>query len=581
MRKLFFVIPILLIILLTNCSDNITQPQTKIRNLVVITDNEIGTELVVNILAGVNANFDDVQVDFIQTKAFDIAQGGFLLETAFDNYGDDTYFLAIVEPGTDSKRMALRIGNKRLLVPDNGLATRILNKYKIDEINYAENSSVIGGNKIEDTKYEVFYREATVSLLKNISISDFGTHVAAPVKIEINEPQKINDTFVGEILMTDNFGNCVTNITSEFLTDLKQGDLLKFTTSNNTFFVKYGLTYSSSPTNQNVAFCNGSKRLEVAVNYGDLSNRYSLAAGTKIEVVKTKVKVGILRYNQSELSNNIVALTKLSMFEQGFIEASNIEFIEKNANGDNNNFQNLITDLLNQNIDLIIPVSTPATQAAVKYIPESIPIVFTYVTSPNFSGILTKRGNITGVSDATNFDDYMSFVLELFPNMNTAGRIYNPTESNSAYSQTKFEELASLYNLTLYTKDVQSETDITNAYNYLKNNDFKTILIAADNTMNSGMAVLSTLASADKIAVIGDSKENTQDGALASIAIDYDLLSNSTGKLASAIILGEAASSKPIVYFNSTIVSINKKTANEIGYSFSQAIINKAKTIIE
>jgi putative tryptophan/tyrosine transport system substrate-binding protein len=373
----------------------------------------------------------------------------------------------------------------------------------------------------------------------------------------------------------------MTNIPNSMLNIFNQGDLLKIETDNYSFFFTFGTTYSSVPVNQNVGFPDETGRLLLAVDFGSIRERYNLSAGTNIKISKYSVKIGILKYNESAVVNDIVEEMKTELGNLGFSVGKNIIYIEKNAQGNISNLTGLVNELLNDNIDIIVPVSTPASQAAVNLVPVSIPIIFTYVTDPESAGILDKRKGVCGLSDATNFKDYLDFVKRVLPSLKTAGRIYNPSESNSLYAQNQLESQKNFYGYNFQIATVGSTSDINNAYNLIKDKNIEAILIVADNTMSLGMAQLVSLANQDKIPVIGDSYEHSEHGALAAISVDYSELAKATGDFVSSVIRGVEPESIGVKRLSTNVISVNKKTAKDINFTLPDDLIKDAKFIYE
>ena len=566
------------------CTDNNTTNVIGFeRTLVIITDHVPESETILGIMGAVKQNYPEVDIQFIKNKSFDIFESGYLLELTSQVYPDNTCYAILVDPGADSKKIAFQSGNKLVLAPDNGSTTKMRIVFPPASIHYVDNVTIFNGNysKITDVPSDIFYRDAILNLLSGKPVSTFGSVCTNPVELQIQNPTEIDNVISGQILLTDNFGNCTTNITKQFTAKFQQGDLLEFNSDDITFYAKFGLSYSSVAINENVAFINSKGNLEVAVNYGNISDRYNLNGGDIITLKKAKIIAGILRYNSSELVDNIILGMKAELTAKGFIEGKDIEYIEKNAQGDISKFPSLISELLSGNVNIVIPVSTSASQAALQYFPSEIPIVYTYVTSPEFAGLINKRINTTGLSDATNFDDYLKFVKELVPNLQKVGRIYNPAEANSAFSQDRFNSLGNFYGISYDNEIVSSENQITSAFNSLKTRGITTILIAADNTLNLGMKNLAELCKSNNAILIGDSEENVTDGALASISVDYDMMSKATGVTAGNVILGSPADKIAIQRFPTSVITLNQSTANAIGFTFSQEMKSKAHKIIQ
>lgn len=580
----YIVVVLLSALLFVACGDNVTNNYFGYeKTLVLISDNSQESEVILNIIGAVKKDFPEVEIVFFKNKDFDIFESGVMLERAVKTFPDNSHFAVIVDPSVNSKKIVIQARNRKILLPDNGSASRVLNNLNSTNIHYVDNINLFGTEykELSEVPYDKFFRDAILNMLSDKPISSFGATCDNPLLNEINISKLENGVLSGQILMSDNFGNCETNINKELLQSFSIGDLLEINSNSKKFFAIFGTGYSSVNVGENVLFVNSLGRIEMSVNFGSLINRYELKSGDLISIKKGIVRVGILRYNSSDLVDNIIIGMKAEMSTRGFIEGKNILYFEKDAKGELSKLPNLVKELLSENINLMIPVSTPASQAAAQHTPIDIPIVYTYVTSPEFAGLIGKRINICGLSDATNFDDYLKFVKEIVPDIKIAGRIFNESEPNSAYSQGRFNTLGNFYDITYENQVVSSVQEIPSAFQNLVSKNINTILIAADNTLNLGFKDLSTLCISNKIILIGDSEENSEDGALASISVDYNMLSKSTGETAKNVILGKNPDDIPIKRFPTSKITLNKKTANMISYIFSNDLLGKASRIIE
>jgi ABC-type uncharacterized transport system substrate-binding protein/S-adenosylmethionine hydrolase len=583
MRILFSAVLVLFIASLFGCTEqNNTVNNGFKRNFVLIGDMDASSDMVLLISGEIRKQYTDVNVVYIQSRMFDVAEASYVLESAFNNYPNDTYFCAAVDPGSTSKKLYFESEGRKIIVPNNGIATRIIKHHQTANLKFIDNISIFNGyDNLESIPYETFYSKSVLKMLNNDTPSDFGSECNNPVLLEDIEPSSDGVSVKGQILYVDNFGNCISNIDTKLTTMFKTGDYILLKSSGKKIYLKYGVSYSSVGLNQNVCILNSSKRIEFAVNYLDFSNRYDIHAGEPVEISKAVFNVGFLRLNNSSLSKSIMDKAKARLSTFGLIDGININYYERNAESDVSKYQSLIQDLINNNPNIIIPISTSASQAVIKYVPDSIPVVYTYVTSPEFAGILNKRLHVTGLSDATNFDDYLKFAKELFPDLTTAGRIYNPSEPNSAFAEEQFNLLSQFYSINYENETVSNVESINAAYQNLKIKSIKHFLIAADNTLNLGMKQLTSMAITDKSFVIGDSRENVYDGALAAIAVNYDELSDATGDYILSVLLGIEPDTMPLKKFHTSDVSINQKTAEAIGYQFPSSVLNKAAYIVK
>ncbi|MCG6189935.1 SAM-dependent chlorinase/fluorinase [Maribellus maritimus] len=564
-----------------SCSEDLTKNElVDSPSVVLISDNVESSDIIINVMGSIRKIYKNAYIDYIKTKSFDLYEATYHLEVAAKSYPDNTYFVVIVEPGAGSGRMVCKDNSgRRYLIPDNGVASRLMLNGELSEFYSVTNSDVLEGGNYQNMSIENFYSSATVALLEDKHLSNFGEILNSPETIEISQPNKNRTTITGQILYIDNFGNCHSNVSNDLMSEFDLDDLLKIEINGEkTFFAKLGTTYSSVGNSQNVGFIDASLKLRLAVNVGDLSLRYAINAGDKIKITKSSARIGILYFNKSSVATSITEGMKEKLSELGLSETNFIQFIERDADNDASRLFDLVQEILDADVDVFLSVSTPASQAAVNNVPEKIPLVFTYVTDPKSSGILNTRGNLTGLSDATNFNDYLSFVKRIMPNLKNAGRLYNPYESNSAFAQSQLVSLMRFYNLNFTSVGIPSINAVYEGYWSLANNsNIDAILVAADNTVSDGMTELTSLAIKDKIPVIGDSFQHCEDGALASISIDYEKLASSTGERIANVLLGADPDEEEIKYFSTDVIALNTKTAADIGFTIPSEILSEAK----
>jgi len=265
--------------------------------------------------------------------------------------------------------------------------------------------------------------------------------------------------------------------------------------------------------------------------------------------------------------------------ELGLIDGQTATVIEKNAEGDISAFTSLIQELVDEGADVIIPVSTPATQAAVRQVPSKIPIVFTYVSSPTTSGILNVREKVSGLSDATDFDQYCKFIQELIPGVSTIASIYNANEANSVFTQNSLINIVPSFGMSYVSKSVTSYSEILPRIKEVNDLNINVLVIIADNLMNNSILHIAGNSIYYKLILLSDATDNVKNGALAALSVDYDKLAIASGDFAYDVILGMNPDDKPIKYLSSEVISINTHTASAIGFQFPASILAKARYV--
>ncbi|MBN1153660.1 SAM-dependent chlorinase/fluorinase [candidate division KSB1 bacterium] len=558
----------------------ITPEEKPERILVLITDFAPDSDVVIRFTGRVLSEFSDISVEYIQARPHSIKESAYIVQSAVESYPSGTFFTAIVEPDAADARMIFEIPtDKTILIPDNGLASRLFHSTAPNDIFKVENASVLNGLDPVDLTFAEIYTEATCSMLAGTPLAEFGGVLSDPVKWDIQDAARMGDIIQGEILFSDNFGNCITNITDSLLTGFSQQSLLQVCADSDSFYVTLGSNYASVPVGENVAFVNSTRRLELAVNNDALTQRYQIGAGTPILIEPTTVRIGILQYNNSSISDAIVVGMKLRLDELGLDEQSNTIFIERSAMGDATVLPGLIDEMVTTGIDVLVPVSTPASQAAVQHAPSSVPIIFTYVTDPASAGILDQRDDVTGLSDAINYSQYLQFVKRLLPSLTIAGRIYSEHESNAVFAQSQLVALGPIFGIEWKSATVTGIGGVPAAYQQIRDQGIGAIVIVDDNTMSLAMPTLVSLALSDTLIVVGQARDHVRDGALASVSVSNEKLAVKTAEVVMSIIRGMDPDFISIQRFDTDVIAVNTQTAEMLNYTFPADILEDAQYI--
>jgi putative ABC transport system substrate-binding protein len=129
-------------------------------------------------------------------------------------------------------------------------------------------------------------------------------------------------------------------------------------------------------------------------------------------------------------------LTQIEAFRQklhdlGWIEGSNINIAYRDADGELNRLDSLALELVNLNVDVIVTVDTPPTQAA-KRATSTIPIVVAVSADPVGAGLVESLarpgGNTTGLSLLAPGTDQKTLELlkETIPTAKRVAMIVDP-----------------------------------------------------------------------------------------------------------------------------------------------------------
>ncbi len=148
-----------------------------------------------------------------------VREAALILARSAPYFPPETIHLVVVDPGVGTERrpLAARIGAHYFVGPDNGLLTLLLEREADTEFIHLDRpgywlpdiSSVFHGRDI--------FAPCAAHLARGVPLSELGSPIADPVRLDFPRPQDIPGGLRGEIIHIDHFGNLSTNIRREHL----------------------------------------------------------------------------------------------------------------------------------------------------------------------------------------------------------------------------------------------------------------------------------------------------------------------------------------------------------------------------
>lgn len=266
---------------------------------------------------------------------------------------------------------------------------------------------------------------------------------------------------------------------------------------------------------------------------------------------------------------------------EGFVEGKNININFQSAQGSTATAAQIARKFVGDKADIIIPITTPSAQPVVAAT-RSVPIVFSGVTDPVAAKLVKSweptGTNVTGISDHKPIEPQLALIQTLVPNLKAVGYVYSAGEVNSTIVLDELKAAASKVNVQVVPVAVQRSADIGTAARSL-NGKVQAIYISEDNAVVSAYEALHKAALESKIPVIAADKDTVKRGALAAYAVNQYDIGVETGKIAARILRGEKAGTIATHSVSKMELSVNQKTAQELGISLPESVVNQAKDV--
>lgn len=265
--------------------------------------------------------------------------------------------------------------------------------------------------------------------------------------------------------------------------------------------------------------------------------------------------------------------------ENGFVEDENITYDYQNAQGDMSTAKTIAQKFNRQELDLILAIATPTSQAAANTI-EDIPILITAVTDPVEAGLVDSMenpgGNLTGTTDMTPIAKQLELLLEIQSDTEDLGVIYNAGESNSVVQAEITKEECERLDINLIESTADNSSGVHQAAQSLADK-VDAFYVFTDNTVVSALESVIKVAEENEIPLIVGEEDSVERGGLATEGISYYELGRQTGEMALKIINDDAdPADMPIESQKSTRLVINESAAEAMGVTLSDELKERA-----
>ena len=272
--------------------------------------------------------------------------------------------------------------------------------------------------------------------------------------------------------------------------------------------------------------------------------------------------------------------------ENNYVEGDNLVINYQNSEGDSSLFASIAQQFVTNEVDIIVSIATPNSQAAIAAAEGTdIPVVFTAVTDPVGSGLVGdwkshENENATGVSDMVVVSDDVELITEIMPGVKTIGTIYNAGESNSVFLVEKLKEACDALGIEVVEATVSTSADVSTAAQSLVGR-VDAIWIGTDNTVVTGLEALIGVCEENQIPLFSADEDSIERGCIAAYSFDYYDIGVQTGEMVAKILNGKDASKIAVEKGKVISLSVNTAAAERMGITLPQSIVDKAVTIYD
>src|SRR5690242_1166455 len=296
-----------------------------------------------------------------------------------------------------------------------------------------------------------------------------------------------------------------------------------------------------------------------------------------------KKKVRIIEYNNVQDVEESEAGVRAGLQESGLKEGQDYTVDVRNAQGDMATVNSLVDAAITEGADLLITLSTPTLQAALKRAAGK-PIVFTYLANAVAAGAGRSDEdhlpNVTGVYNTAAYAEMLELIRQVRPDARVLGTLFVPAEVNMVYHRDHLNEAARKLNFKVVALAANTSADVADAALALTSQRIDVICQIPGNLTAAAFPSIAAAANKAKLPIFAFQSSQARYGAAVVLARDYGDAGREAGLLAARVMRGENPAKIPFIPYNKTKLVINTKAARHIGLTIPPAVVKKAEEVI-
>lgn len=215
------------------------------------------------------------------------------IASAYPFFPGGTVHVVVVDPGVGTHRAALALSaaGHVFIAPDNGVLSNVVAAEQVDGCYLIENTRLFRP-AVSRTFHgrDVFAPVAAKIAAGRIGLEELGPPLASERMVDLDTPtvKVTGNALTGSVLITDHFGNLITNITNAMLAELTETcacslGALKVILGPDSIMGVSGC-YGDVPSHSPLALIGSNGFLEVAVNQGNAREYFNASVGDRVRV---------------------------------------------------------------------------------------------------------------------------------------------------------------------------------------------------------------------------------------------------------------------------------------------------------
>lgn len=285
--------------------------------------------------------------------------------------------------------------------------------------------------------------------------------------------------------------------------------------------------------------------------------------------------VGICNYVDDASLNQICDNIQNRLAEIGTEKGVTFTVKYDNCMADANVMEQIISDFIADDVDLMVGVATPVAMAMQADTEDNqIPVIFAAVSDPLATGVVESLeapgANVTGTSDFLDTTAVMNLIFAADPEADKIGLLYDLGQDASTTAINDAKAYLDAKNIEYVERTGTTVDEVSLAADALIADEVDAIFTPSDNTiMQAELTIYEKLADAGIPHYTG-ADSFALNGAFLGYGVDYANLGVETANMIAEVLLdGKEPATLPVKTFDNGTATINTEVCEKLGLDYA------------
>lgn len=297
-------------------------------------------------------------------------------------------------------------------------------------------------------------------------------------------------------------------------------------------------------------------------------------------------RVGYISDRSIAMEKDLLPAFLKGLRELGYIEGKNIVIERRHLPGQAEKLHELAAELVRLKVDVIV-TSRSGLARDTRKLTTTIPIVFTVSDDPVGRGLVDSLarpgGNVTGLSDFHGhlLGKRLEFLKEVAPSAARFVFLYYADSSSGQHQLKELQEAARGLRVTLLSVGVKEPHDFDGAFTRIREESARGLVVHGNRLLSNNRKQIFSFTHKSRLPAIYTHDRWVAAGGLMSYGANFPDIWRRAATYVNKILRGAKPAELPVEQPMKFDLSINLKTAGQIGVTIPPAILYRADKVIQ